>query len=396
MTASFLLHVNPRYAATPRNDSAAVILPERRAAARAAITEFEGYRPTPLHRLTGLAQELGVGELWLKDESGRFGLGSFKPLGGAYAVVHLLRERVGEDLSIADVAAGRAAARVNDITVCCATDGNHGLAVAWGARRAGARCTVFLPGAVSEGRERAIAAQGADIVRVDGSFDDAVRACAEEAASRGWLPVSDTSHAGGDEAPSRVMHGYTMLVDEIGAALGEAAATHVFVQAGVGGLAAAVIGAFRQDCGAGSPKGVVVEPAKADCFYQSAVAGRPSPASGDLDTVMACLAAAEVSPLAWQVLERGAFAFLALDDDGAVDAMRRAASPAGDDPPLVLGESGSAALGGLMAAAGDADARGALALGEDARVVVIGSEGATDLDIYRRIVGRDPATVAAG
>ena len=396
MTAAFLLHVNPRYTAAPQDDSAAVILPERRAAARTAITEFEGYRPTPLRRLTGLAQELGIGELWLKDESGRFGLGSFKPLGGAYAVVHLLRERVGGDASIADVAAGRAAARVGGMTVCCATDGNHGLAVAWGARRAGARCTVFLPGAVSEGRERAIAAQGADIVRVDGSFDDAVRACAEEAASRGWLPVSDTSQAGGDEAPSRVMHGYAMLVDEIRAALTEPAPTHVFVQAGVGGLAAAVIGAFRQDCDGDSPKGVVVEPAKADCLYQSAVAGRPSPTSGDLDTVMACLAAAEASPLAWQVLERGGFAFLALDDDGAVEAMRRAASPAGDDPPLVLGESGAAALGGLMAVAGDADARDALGLNERARVVVIGSEGATDPDIYRQIVGRDPATVAAG
>ena len=396
MPAAFLLHVNPRYAAAPQDDSAPVILPERRAAARTAITEFEGYRPTPLHRLTGLAQELGIGALWLKDESGRFGLGSFKPLGGAYAVVHLLRERVGEDLSIADVAAGRAAACVGGMTVCCATDGNHGLAVAWGARRAGARCTVFLPGAVSEGRERAIAAQGADIVRVDGSFDDAVRACAGEAASRGWLPVSDTSQAGGDEAPSRVMHGYAMLVDEIRAALTGPAATHVFVQAGVGGLAAAVIGAFRQDCGGDSPKGVVVEPAKADCLYQSAVAGRPRPASGDLDTVMACLAAAEASPLAWQVLERGGFAFLALDDDGAVDAMRRAASPAGDDPPLVLGESGAAALGGLMAAAGDTGARDALGLNEQARVVVIGSEGATDPDIYRQIVGRDPATVAAG
>ena len=192
------------------------------------------------------------------------------------------------------------------------------------------------------------------------------------------------------------MHGYAMLVDEIRAALTGPAPTHVFVQAGVGGLAAAVIGAFRQDCGGDSPKGVVVEPAKADCLYQSAVAGRPSPASGDLDTVMACLAAAEASPLAWQVLERGGFAFLALDDDGAVEAMRRAASPSGDDPPLVLGESGAAALGGLMAVAGDAGARDALGLDEQARVVVIGSEGATDPDIYRRIVGRDPAAVAAG
>ena len=209
MTAPFLLHVNPRYAPAPGSDGNgdAVILPERRAAARTAITGFEGYRPTPLHRLTGLAQELGIGELWLKDESGRFGLGSFKALGGPYALVHLLRERLEDEMSIADIAAGRAAARVDDMTACCASDGNHGLAVAWGARRAGARCTVFLPGAVSAGRERAIAAQGADIVRVDGSYGEAVRACAEEAHARGWLLVSDTSHAGGEEVPSRVMHG---------------------------------------------------------------------------------------------------------------------------------------------------------------------------------------------
>ena len=398
MTAPFRLHVNPRYALTPRSedDAEPVILPERRAAARAAITGFEGYRPTPLHRLGGLAAILGIGTLWLKDESGRFGLGSFKALGGAYAVVHLLRERLGEDVSIAEVAAGRAAARANDVRVCCATDGNHGLAVAWGARSAGAQCTVFLPGPVSEGRERAIAAQGADIVRIAGSYDEAVEACADEARARGWLLVSDTSHAGGDEAPSRVMHGYAMLVDEIRDALSGAVPTHLFVQAGVGGLAAAVIGAFRQDCGAESPKGVVVEPTTADCLYQSAVNGKPSPASGDLDTVMACLAAAEVSPLAWQVLARGAFAFMALDDAGATDAMRRAAAPTAGDPPLVLGESGAASLGGLIAAAGDAEAREALGLTEASRVLVIGSEGATDPDIYRQIVGRDPSAVAAG
>ena len=398
MTVPFRLHVNPRYAPAPgsADDIDPVIVPERRAAARTAITGFEGYQPTPLHRLDGLASTLGIETLWLKDESGRFGLGSFKALGGAYAVVHLLRERLGSNVSIEDVAAGRAATHAKDTTVCCATDGNHGLAVAWGARRAGAKCTVFLPGPVSEGRERAIAGQGADIVRIAGSYDEAVAACADEAHARGWLLVSDTSHAGGDEAPSRVMHGYCMLADEIRATLAGTPPTHLFVQAGVGGLAAAVIGAFRQDLGTDSPKGVVVEPMTADCLYQSAVNGKPSPASGDLDTVMACLAAAEVSPLAWQVLARGAFAFMALDDAGAVDAMRRAAAPIGGDPPLVLGESGAASLGGLMAVAGDAEAREALGLSEASRILVIGSEGATDPDIYRRIVGRDPAAVMAG
>ena len=398
MTVPFRLHVNPRHAPAPEQagDAEPVILAERRAQARTAVTGFDGYRPTPLHQLTGLADALGIEALWLKDESGRFGLGSFKSLGGAYAVVHLLRERLGSAVSVADVAAGRAAARVADMTVCCATDGNHGLAVAWGARRAGARSVVFLPGPVSAGRERAIAAQGADIVRIAGSYDEAVETCAEQAGARGWLLVSDTSHAGGDEAPSRVMHGYTLLVDEIGDALAGAVPTHLFVQGGVGGLAAAVIGAFRQDLGAGSPKGIVVEPTAADCLYQSALKGRPSPASGDLDTVMACLAAAEVSPLAWRVLERGAFAFMTLDDAGAVDAMRRAAAPAAGDPPLVLGESGAASLAGLIAAAGDPAAREALALTAQSSALVIGSEGATDPDIYRRLVGRDPAAVASG
>ena len=396
MAVPFLLYRNPRYVPAPEDDSAPTILPERRAAARAAVIGFEGYRPTPLHRLNGLAASLGIETLWLKDESGRFGLGSFKSLGGAYAVVHLLRERLGGAVSIAEVAGGRAAAGARAMTVCCATDGNHGLAVAWGARRAGAKSVVFLPGPVSAGRERAIAAQGADIVRVDGSYDEAVRACAEEAEKRGWLLVSDTSHAGGDEAPSRVMHGYTVLVDEIRDALEGALPTHLFVQGGVGGLAAAVIGAIRQDLGAASPKGVVVEPTAADCLYQSAVAGKPSPASGDLDTVMACLAAAEVSPLAWQVLDRGACAFMALDDAGAVDAMRRAATPAAGDPALVLGESGAASLAGLIAAAGDPEACATLGLDDASRVLVIGSEGATDPDIYRRLVGRDPAAVAAG
>ena len=397
MAIPFRLHVNPRFADRGRAPGGALPFPpERRAAARTALALFEGYRPTPLRRLPGLARALGVRDLWLKDESGRFGQGSFKALGGAYATVAMLRERLGGAVSLADLAAGRAAARAREITVCCATDGNHGRAVAWGARRAGARCVVFLPPAVSANRAAAIEALGAHTRRVAGRYDDAVRACAEEAQARGWLLISDTSQAGGAAAPALVMDGYTVMVDEMRAQLAGAVPTHLFVQGGVGGLAAATIGAFRQDCDAAGPRGVVVEPFAADALYRSAVAGRPRPASGDLDTVMACLAAAEVSSLAWRVLEKKAFAFMAMDDSGAVAAMRRAAAPEDGDPPLVLGESGAAALGGLIALSADPGARAALAIGAEARVVAIGSEGATDPDIYRRLVGRDPVAVESG
>ena len=397
MAIPFRLHVNPRFADRGGAPGGALPFPpERRAAAHTALALFEDYRPTPLRRLPGLARALGVRDLWLKDESGRFGQGSFKALGGAYATVAMLRERLGGAVSLADLATGRAVSRAREVTVCCATDGNHGRAVAWGARRAGARCVVFLPPAVSANRAAAIEALGACTRRVAGCYDDAVRACAEEAQARGWLLISDTSQAGGAEAPALVMDGYTVMVDEMRAQLAGAVPTHLFVQGGVGGLAAATIGAFRQDCGAAGPRGVVVEPFAADALYRSAVAGRPRPASGDLDTVMACLAAAEVSSLAWRVLEKEAFAFMAMDDSGAVAAMRRAAAPEDGDPPLVLGESGAAALGGLIALSADPGARAALAMGAEARVVAIGSEGATDPDIYRRLVGRDPVAVESG
>ncbi len=397
MESGFSLHVNPRYLADPGADTglASTISSEGRAAARAVLTRFSGYRPTPLHGLPAMARSLGIGSLWLKDEGGRFGLGSFKALGGAYAVAALLADELGEPQSVGDVFDGRAADRVAAFTVCCATDGNHGRAVAWGARCAGARCVVFLPGHVSANRAASIASLGAEVVHVSGIYDDALRACARAAEEKGWFLVSDTSYAGGDETPTRVMHGYTVMVDEAVAALSGTRPTHLFVQGGVGGLAASVIGAFRQDLGTSSPKGVVVEPAAADCLYQSARQGRPAPASGDLETVMGCLSAAEISPLAWRALERGAFAFMTLADDGAVAAMRRAAEPQEDDPAIVLGESGAAALGGLLAVAADAEARGALGLGAESRVLVMGSEGATDPALYRQLVGRDPEAVTA-
>lgn len=344
--------------------------------AKAEITTWPGYAPTPLRVLAGLAQANGIGTIFYKDEATRFGLGSFKALGGAYAVFTLLQ----------GIGTGGAA----DITVTCATDGNHGRSVAWGARTFGCRCVIYVHETVSQGRCDVIASFGAEVRRVIGTYDDAVRQAAADAAREGWHVVSDTSYEGYIDVPRDVMLGYAVMVDE---ALRQLPAgtipTHVFVQGGVGGLAAAVCAHLWEELGPKRPRFVVVEPDRADCLYRSAVAGHPTPAEGALDTIMAGLACGEVSLLAWRILETGADAFMTIGDDAAADTMRLLAV---SNPPIVAGESGVAGLAGLLSL--DAAGRAALGLNSDSVVLAFGTEGATDPEIYRRIVGRSPQEVA--
>ena len=274
------------------------------AAATREVSSWPGYAPTPLVELPGLAAAAGVGAIWYKDESGRFGLGSFKALGGAYGVFRVLageiarREGVGRPGS-ADLIEGRYRDLTRAITVVCATDGNHGRAVAWGAGMFGCRSVVYLHAKVSEGRGAAIARHGATVVRVAGTYDDSVRQAAADAARNGWFVVSDTSYQGYLEVPRDVMQGYTVLVDEAMRQLPAGARpSHAFVQAGVGGLAAAVCAHLWECWGRHRPRLVVVEPDNAACVYRSAVHGRPTVVEGDLETVMACLSAGEASVLA--------------------------------------------------------------------------------------------------
>jgi diaminopropionate ammonia-lyase len=368
--------------------------------ARAEIASWPGYRPTPLIGLHELAKSAGLKRIWYKDEGGRFGLGSFKALGGAYAVYRLLAREIGRrqgtTISAAELLAGKHRDTVAAVTVTCATDGNHGRSVAWGAQMFGCRCVIYIHETVSEGRAKAIARYGAEVVRTPGTYDDAVRRAAEDAARNGWFVVSDTSYEGYMDVPRDVMQGYTVMVDEALGQLPEGESlTHVFVQGGVGGLAAAVCGHLWETLGAARPRFIVVEPEKADCLYRSAVTGRPTPAEGSLDTIMAGLACGEVSLLAWRILEAGADDFMTVSDEAAADCMRLLASPLNGDPPIVAGESAVAGLAGLLIAANHADQRAALGLGAESRVLLIGSEGDTDPELYARIVGR-PATEIRG
>lgn len=357
------------------------------------ITGWPGYRATPLRRLDGFARLAGLGAVYYKDEGTRFGLGSFKALGGAYAVYRLLAREVAArtgrpEPSAADLAADRGGIQ-KDITVTCATDGNHGRSVAWGAQMFGCRCVIHVHETVSEGRCTAIARYGAEVRRTPGNYDDAVRKAAADAAANGWHVVSDTSYEGYMDVPRDVMQGYAVMAEETLRQLPAGTLpTHVFVQGGVGGLAAAICGHFWEHLAVARPRFVVVEPDRADCLFRSAEAGRPTAVQGDLDTIMAGLACGEVSLLAWKILEAGTDAFMTIPDEAAADCMRLLADGVDGDPPVVAGESAVAGLAGALGAAQAPEQRAALRLGPDSVVLVFGTEGDTDPDLYRAIVGR--------
>jgi diaminopropionate ammonia-lyase len=394
-TARLRVHPNPRAAprAEPYGSERSRILNEAGfAAAEREISRWPGYAETPLHALPRLAARLRIAALAYKDESGRFGLKSFKALGGAYAVFRLLTGMISTRTGVERVECRRMIDReyadiARSVTVTCATDGNHGRSVAWGAQLFGCRCVIYIHEGVSEARRAAIARYGAEVIRVPGNYDDSVRHAAAEAARRGWTVVSDTSYEGYRDIPIDVMHGYGVLAREIVRRMSDSPPTHVFVQAGVGGLAASVCAVFWIAWGERRPKLVIVEPTAADCHFRSARAGRPVAVGGSLDTVMAGLACGEVSPVAWEILDCGASAFVAIDDTFALDAMRVLARPAPGDPAIVAGETGASGLAALLAADELDDVRAVLGLNRSSRVLLIGSEGDTDPEIYTRIVG---------
>jgi len=353
--------------------------------ARAQITAWAGYALTPLLDMPAIAAAAGVARVRIKHEASRFGLDSFKALGGAYAVANLLsaelsRRGVATAASAAELTQGRYGAATRAITVTCATDGNHGRSVAWGAKRFHCRCVIFVHATVSPARVDGIAAFGAEVRRVPGNYDDAVREAARSARGNGWFVISDTSYAGYTEVPRSIMQGYRLMADEAADQWDGSPPTHVFMQAGVGGAAAAVSVHLRERSQP-TPVLVVVEPERAACLLASAERGVPTVVTGELETIMAGLACGEPSLLAWQELERAAAAFMAIPDAAAADCMRLLASQG-----LVVGESGVAGLAGFLLAAAAPAARDSLGLDHESRVLLFGTEGATDPEAYDRIV----------
>jgi diaminopropionate ammonia-lyase len=327
---------------------------------------------TPLRSLPAFAGALGVRELRVKDESTRFGLNAFKSLGVRYAIDRLRRE-------------GRLA---DDATLACASAGNHGRAVARAARELGLRARVYLSSASSDAPRRAIASEGADVAIVDGSYDEAVERMAADAGRHGWTIVSDTSWPGYEEIPRLIMLGYTRIVSEIRAQLG-ARPDVVFAQAGVGGLVYGVAAGLAHEWSTTRPRLVVCEPTGAACLMASARAGHATTIEGPLNTIMAGLRCAAPSPAAWPLIGQLASAFVAVDDRTTTCAMRMLARPMGKDPSIESGPSGACSFASLVSVMRD-DAlrpvREALSLGSSSIVIAISTEGATDRELYERVM----------
>lgn len=391
-----MLTLNPRAVRAPYGDDLCAILNiDTARESRAWLQHWDGLVPgaTPLRPLPGLARRLGIAQLWLKDESVRSPLGSFKALGAPAALLRLIRRR-WPGMEAQALLRGAHAPQLAGFTVVSATDGNHGRALAAAARSVGCGCVIVLHAQVSEEREAPIAAFGARIVRIAGDYDESVREAARLAEANGWQVVSDTSWPGYEEIPRDVMQGYAAIAEEACAQHPEGW-THVFLQGGVGGLAAGVASWLCERFGAERPTLVAVEPQQADCLFQSALQGRAAHATGSVDSVMAGLACGETSPLAWRFLDGAVDGFMTVSDDEAVAAMRLLAWGTDGDVPVVGGESGVAGLAGLIQLAGNGEDRARLRLDADARVLVINTEGDTAPSVYAALAGRSGDAVRA-
>ena len=359
---------------------------------------FPQYSVTPLQKLSALASYLGVKGIYCKDESYRFGLNAFKVLGGSYAMGRYIAKELGRDISQLPynvLSSDKLREEFGQATFFTATDGNHGRGVAWAAKRLGQKAVVRMPKGTTKTRFDNIAKEGAEVTIEEVNYDDCVRMAAAEAAkTEHGIIVQDTAWAGYEEIPSWIMQGYGTLVLEADKQLKENGVdrpTHVFVQAGVGSLAGAVVGYFAHKYKENPPVMVVCEASAADCLYRSAVQadGNLVNVTGDLQTIMAGLACGEGNTIGWDILKNHVTVFASCPDWMSAKATRIYANPLENDPHIISGESGSVPLGLAYTALHDEDAKdlkAALKLDENSNILVISTEGDTDPVRYREIV----------
>lgn len=358
---------------------------------------FPQYEQTPLVDLQNLAKSIGLGGVYLKDESFRFGLNAFKVLGGSFAMAKYMAGKLGKDISelpYNTLISDETRKELGEVTFVTATDGNHGRGVAWTANKLKQKAVVYMPMGSSETRLKNIQAEGAEATITDKNYDDCVRMADEYAKKNGALVVQDTAWEGYEEIPGWIMQGYGTLALEAKEQLeklGVEKPTHIFVQAGVGSFAGAVQGYFAAAFGDEGPIVTIVESDLADCLYQGAVAGdgKFRTVGGEMQTLMAGLACGEPNITGWEILKNYSTAFVSAPDWAAAEGMRILAAPVKGDKAVVSGESGAVTTGILyeiMTNPELAELKAGLKLDENSKVLLISTEGDTDPEMYKDVV----------
>ena len=371
---------------------------ENVAKARAFHESFPQYSVTPLAKLDHMAAYLGLKEVYVKDESYRFGLNAFKVLGGSFAMARYIAKQTGKDVSELPynvLTSDELRNEFGQATFFTATDGNHGRGVAWAANKLGQKSVVLMPKGSTQTRLNNILKEGAKATIEEENYDECVRmanAMAEK--TENGVMVQDTAWDGYEEIPAWIMQGYGSMAGEAAEQLREVSVnrpTHVFVQAGVGSLAGAVVGYFTNLYPENPPKFVVMEAGAAACLYKGAVAGDGDPriVGGDLQTIMAGLACGEPNIIGWDILRNHVSAFVSCPDWVAAKGMRMLAAPVKGDPKVISGESGAVGMGVISTIMENdeyKELRDALELNRDSKVLMFSTEGDTDPDKYKKIV----------
>ena len=362
--------------------------------ARSFHESFPQYSETPLAELKGMAEYLGLDRVCVKDESYRFGLNAFKVLGGSYAIARYIGEETGKDISelpYSVLTSQELRDKFGTATFYSATDGNHGRGVAWAANKLHQKSVIIMPKGSTVTRLNHIKAENAEAWISDVNYDECVRQAAKlaEKTEHGVM-VQDTAWEGYEKIPAWIMEGYGTMADEAGDQYGERP-THIFVQAGVGSLAGAVVGYFANRYRENPPVMVVVEASAADCLYRGAAAGDGEIriVDGDMETIMAGLACGEPNITSWDILKNHVSCFISLEDCAAARGMRMLAAPLKGDKQVVSGESGAAsfaALAAIMLKDEYKELREKLGLGKDSKVLCFSTEGDTDPERWKNIV----------
>ncbi len=336
--------------------------------AYSSISKWQGYTPTPLISLNKLSKELDLNKIYYKDESKRFDLKSFKALGGAYAV-----EKVTQGNK--------------DIVVATATAGNHGRSVAWGARRLGLKCKIFISEFVSEARGQAMSDLGADVIKVEGNYEKSLIECIKQSTENSWQIVQDVAWKDYMLVPKYTMAGYTVMMKEIVDQIKGEKITHIILQAGVGGMAGAMVAGIARYLN-NVPVTLVVEPDSAACVMESIKTGKIEKIDIKRESLMGGMSCGEVSLVPWEILKNSVKHCISLPDDDIAKTMKLLGNSSFSEEKIIAGENSAPGVISLITSCEDQNIKENLQLNKKSNVLVIGCEGDTDKEIYRNLINQ--------